>query len=196
MIYKFNIINYLKMDENEIIRLFNLAKQLLLNIDDNHPYVYEAESYYIKIMYNGNNIYRYIDLNSENIKILHQLLLNDIKLGYPYAIYYYNKYITNFSEFIFNFKINETIEYIWEGYNSSDIKNKKSILTVISNLGGIITKEFFFKLYEKNNVLESKIQDLERENSILKTHIEYMPDGPGYKEAEKHFLNNIIHKKN
>lgn len=41
-----------------------------------------------------------------------------------------------------------------------------------------------FKLYDENTKLKNEI-------NTLKAHIEYMLNGSGYKEAEKHFLESI-----
>ena len=189
------------MDENEIIRLFNLTKQLLLNIDADHPYVYEAVSYYSQIIYNKKDSQNIHDLCYPNIRKFRQLLLNDIKIGFPYALYYYNFYIDIFRGF--GIGSEKIIDDILEGYNQSDMKTKKSILKVMSGVDRYIIDEFLLKLYEKehneNNNLKNEVTQLKLENSILKAHIEYMPNGSGYENAKNHFIetmNNLKMNKN
>lgn len=47
-------------------------------------------------------------------------------------------------------------------------------------------------LIEENRKMNLKIIDLRKELDDLKTHVEYMPGGVGYQNAEKHFNDNSL----
>ena len=187
------------MKDKEIEELYNLALGQLLkfNIDsDCFASFAIVNKYLLKIFY--ENYDKSLVCHNENIKTFNKLLIRDIKNGYPYAIdiYYYYYYTIQLTSNEINKIKDNIVDYIFEGYECADIIGRKLIIKFIRSRNDL--ERLTLKLIDRDNNLESKIYDLEKkiynlekENSILKAHIEYMPDGSGYKEAEKHFLQNI-----
>ena len=143
----------------------------------------EAFEYCDNILYNDTITF---SINIHNVKVLKELLLNDVKLGHSYVFMIYDKYayllISNDDDF------KKLIDHIYDGYNHLNDNEKKNFINsasrIIYKLGTRVIRYFF----EEQKKQKSQITDLIYENTILRNHIEYMPDGPGYKEAREHFI--------
>jgi hypothetical protein len=57
------------------------------------------------------------------------------------------------------------------------------------NIDLVITK--MCDLLAENQIMKQEIMELRKELNELKTHVEYMPGGKGYLNAEKHFNETI-----
>ena len=91
----------------------------------------------------------------------------------------------------------ELFDTIYKGYLKSQEKDipfltKLDTVNIKSHITIGVMNNFLYSyknLDNRHNNLEKKYQELEQKYNLLKAHLEFSPDGPGYLEAEKHFLN-------
>jgi len=163
------------MDKNGIWKLYSNA------IKD-----YNDECYLDAYDNLDNSIYderQYI--NHKNAGILKKVFLYGIEKGNDHFIYFFKHYIDIFIRDISDFY--EILDILQKGLLLS--KNKKDFsigLSELLNSSGF-SFELFITLKKDLNNAKSDIQQLQAENKLLKNHILYSPNGPGYKESKDHF---------
>jgi len=172
----------------EVDELFKPIKEKLLvwPIRIHDP---EIMDFYIKFIYE-NEESRII--NHYNVKILNDIILNDIKNGLPYALYV----LYNFYSILPCRKhgINFIMDIILQGYTKceeSQLRRDDFIVGLVSFIERKDKEEKIKCLVDLISDLKISNQNLIQENSLLKNHIQYQPNGSGYEEAEKHFKDLI-----
>jgi len=85
----------------------------------------------------------------------------------------------------------ELFKNIYAGYKKCKKNNKKYLSTIYWDEGDYTKKlmEYWEESLDAYIEIEEKYKALEEKYNLLKAHLEYSPDGPGYLEAEKDFLN-------
>jgi len=75
-------------------------------------------------------------------------------------------------------------------YNNEKIFDKIKTLTINYYMKYNNNGEHILSIMTLINLLqdsENKVTQLEHQNKILQTQLDYEPDGPGYKESKEHF---------
>ena len=170
----------------EVEELFKPIKEKLLvcPIDIHTP---EILDFYRKFIYE-NVESKFI--NHYNVKILNDIILNDIKNGLPYALYVLYVFYPLLP--CRKHGINFIMDIILQGYTKCEESQRGDFIFGLVSFIERKDEEKKIK-YLVDLICDLKIsnQNLIQQNSLLKNHIQYQPDGSGYEEAKKHFKDLI-----